>query len=204
MILLASKMPVRVCQLSPADWKRFREVRLSALKDAPDAFGSTLEAEEPLSDNDWIKRLERHDAATFIGVDEDESDCGLIVAAPYDDQAGLNAMWVASSARRRGVGAMLVNSVIEWSRSKGFSILLLDVSDTNEAAITLYSRMGFQPTGKTGTLPEPRQHVLEHQRARSLNNEGKTSISTPDPWRVESIMAIQPSTRKSESTLGQV
>ena len=32
----------------------------------------------------------------------------------------------------------------------------------------------------------------------------KASISTPDPWRVESITTIQPLTQKSESTLGQV
>ena len=32
----------------------------------------------------------------------------------------------------------------------------------------------------------------------------KASISTPDPWRVETIMIIQPLTQKSESTLGQV
>jgi hypothetical protein len=34
--------------------------------------------------------------------------------------------------------------------------------------------------------------------------QNKASISTPDPWRVESIITIQPSTQKSESALGQV
>ena len=32
----------------------------------------------------------------------------------------------------------------------------------------------------------------------------KASISTPDPWRTEGIMTIQPLTQKSKSTLGQV
>ena len=31
----------------------------------------------------------------------------------------------------------------------------------------------------------------------------KTSILTPDPFRVESLMTIQPSTQKSERALGQ-
>jgi ribosomal protein S18 acetylase RimI-like enzyme len=179
-------MPVRVHQLRPADWKRFRHVRLSALADAPNAFGSTLEAEEQLSDDEWIERLERQDAATFVAVDDGGSDCGLIVGAPYGDQAGLYAMWVASSARRLGVGAMLVYSVIEWSRSREFERLLLDVSDTNEGAIALYSRMGFQPTGKTGTLPEPRQNVLEHQRALSLKKEGEQCGGGQAATRAES------------------
>ena len=166
-------MPVSVHQLRPANWRRFRDVRLIALADTPDAFGSTLEAEQQFSDEVWMKRLGRDNAATFVAVDEDGVDSGLIVAAPYNDQAGLYAMWVSSSVRRQGVGSMLVNSVIEWSQSRRFSKLLLDVGDTNGAAIALYSSIGFQPTGKTGTLPEPRQHVLEHQRALSLNNEGE-------------------------------
>ena len=35
------------------------------------------------------------------------------------------------------------------------------------------------------------------------NEANKTSISTPAPWRVESVMIIQPSTQKSERALGQ-
>ena len=164
-------MPVKICQLHPTDWKRFREIRLCALADTPDAFGSTLEVEEHHPDSEWIYRLERHDAATFVAVDEYGLDCGLAVAAPYDDEAGLYAMWVAPSARQSGVGAMLVSSVIEWSRSRGFSTLLLDVGNANEPAIALYSSMGFQPTGKAGSLPEPRQHILEHQLGLSLSKE---------------------------------
>lgn len=163
-------MPIVVQQLLPSDWKRFRDVRLSALADTPDAFGSTLVKEEKLSEPEWMKRLDRSDAATFVAVDEAGKDVGLIVGAPYDDQAGLYAMWVAPSTRHRGVGSILVDAVIAWSRAGGFETLLLDVSDTNVAAIALYARMGFEPTGVTGTLPEPRQHVLEHQRALSLKS----------------------------------
>lgn len=48
----------------------------------------------------------------------------------------------------------------------------------------------------------------EYWRTRGYLLEPKAeqdaSISTPDPWRVEIIMTIQPLTQKSEPTLGQV
>jgi putative transposase len=47
--------------------------------------------------------------------------------------------------------------------------------------------------------------VLENYSSPTPRSKAnKTSISTPDLWRVESNMIIQPSTQQSESTLGQV
>jgi|GEM_PF-2192871 len=46
-------------------------------------------------------------------------------------------------------------------------------------------------------------HIVSSKpEMKSMAN--KTSILTPDPWRLESIMTTQLSTQKSESTLGQV
>ncbi len=45
------------------------------------------------------------------------------------------------------------------------------------------------------------EEVTRHSKGIRAN---KASISTPDPWRVGSLMITQPSTQKSESTLGQV
>jgi len=47
--------------------------------------------------------------------------------------------------------------------------VLLDVADTNMAAIRLYARMGFVPSGVEGSLPPPREHIKEHQRVLVLN-----------------------------------
>ncbi len=150
--------------LEPSDWERGREIRLRALRDCPDAFGSTLERELQFSDDDWRRRLERTDATTIVAKDAADADVGLIVGAPYDEDAGLYSMWIAPKARQHGIGGRLVDAVIAWSRGQQHQRILLDVGDWNVAAIRLYASKGFQPTGIASAFPPPRQHLIEHQR----------------------------------------
>src|SRR2546427_12995204 len=46
-------------RLAAADWAAFREVRLAALRDAPQAFGSTASDAEKLDRAEWRRRLEQ-------------------------------------------------------------------------------------------------------------------------------------------------
>jgi ribosomal protein S18 acetylase RimI-like enzyme len=80
-------------------------------------------------------------------------------------------MWVAPEYRRQGVGSRLIDTVIDWARAQGFSRLALDVADHNSAAVELYARHGFAPTGETASLPPPRAHIREHRRALLLRHD---------------------------------
>ena len=77
-------------------------------------------------------------------------------------------MWVAPEARRQGLGSALVDAVVDWARSRGWTRVLLDVGETNTAAAALYARKGFRPNGRLGTLPPPREHVREIQLVMTL------------------------------------
>lgn len=46
-----------VRKIESADWPIYKDLRLRALRDAPDAFGSTLAAELPRPDSLWQDRL---------------------------------------------------------------------------------------------------------------------------------------------------
>ncbi|MCC7141982.1 MAG: GNAT family N-acetyltransferase [Candidatus Eisenbacteria bacterium] len=59
-------------------------------------------------------------------------------------------MWVAPEHRRHGVGRSLVESILEWARSRGVSTLCLTVTSNDDAATRFYERLGFAPTGKGG------------------------------------------------------
>ena len=151
----------------PDDWQRVRGVRLRALRDAPDAFGKTLEEALAMSGCDWRGRLDDPDLATFVAT-VNSDDVGLVVGGSYDEDAqaaGLYSMWVAPEMRGAGVGGALVDAVIAWARADSrFTRILLDVSDYNTAAIRLYESRSFLPTGQTGTLPPPREDIQKHQR----------------------------------------
>ena len=151
-------MQVSIDTLGTEDWEVFRDVRLKALADTPDAFGSTLEKEEGYSEQDWRGRLERGDCRTFVASSAEARAIGLIVVAPYGEELGVFAMWVDSTARRAGIGGRLLDAASRWAQDQCFNKLMLDVADENFAAIKLYESKGFQRTGITGTLPAPRDH----------------------------------------------
>ena len=154
--------PIR--KIQPQQWAILREIRIRALTDTPDAFGSTLERETVFTANDWISRLEREDCVTFIAFLDVDSPIGLVTCAPYGTHAGLYSMWVDPQQRGRGIGGMLVDAVIDWAKERGYQKILLDVGDYNAPAIALYKSKGFLETGIKGTLPHPREHIAEHQR----------------------------------------
>ena len=152
----------------PDDWRRVRAVRLRALRDAPDAFGMTLAEGQAKSIGGWRKRLEDPNSTTFVATTTEGEDVGIVVGCPYNGQigaAGLFSMWVAPEFRGSGVGGGLIDALIAWARADSqITRILLDVGDHNIDAIRLYESRNFLPTGATGTLPPPREAILEHQR----------------------------------------
>ena len=148
--------------------QRFRDIRLASLQDAPDAFGSTFEETAARPPKIWQQQL--RNLPTFIAV-VDGVDSGIVRGAPHSNNAKvayLISLWVAPNVRGMGVGAALIDAVIDWATSAGYAQLILDVGNHNAGAIALYTRKGFKPTGQTGHLPPPREHILEYEMSLDL------------------------------------
>ena len=155
-------------QLTAGDGPRLRAIRLRALLEAPDAFGTTFKEAVARPAESWSKQV--LELPTFVAV-SDDADVGIVRCANDTERIGvawLISMWVAPEVRRRGIGGSLVDLVIEWAQSNGVNRLLLDVADHNPAAVALYDSKGFKPNGEQGTLPPPREHIREHQRELKL------------------------------------
>ena len=162
------KCRIDIQRLAAHEAPRLRAIRLRALAESPNAFGSTCDEAAALPPDSWAAQLQS--MATFLAVVDGE-DVGLVRGAPDEartDAAWLISMWVAPEVRGRGVGEALVDAVVEWARASGARRLLLDLGDHNRPAIALYARMGFEPNGTTGALPAPRSHIREHQRELRL------------------------------------
>jgi GNAT superfamily N-acetyltransferase len=160
--------PVVIERLSAGDGERLRAIRLRALSDAPDAFGTTLDEAAARPPESWESQLT--ELATFVAA-ANHRDLGLVRGGPHDhlgDTGYLLSMWVAPEARRQGVGSALVDAIVDWARQQGLRQLLLDVAERNVPAMLLYARKGFLPNGFLGTLPPPREHVREIQMALPL------------------------------------
>jgi GNAT superfamily N-acetyltransferase len=177
-----SESPV-VRRLDPDQWPAYRAIRLQALQDAPDAFGSTLAGALALTAEDWANRLAQ--AAVSGGdcplaAELDGKLVGLIWAradAQQADNINLYQMWVAPQWRGQGVAGMLLGAVIAWARSRGARSLELGVNCANPVAIGLYVRTGFVTVGspcpmRAGTaLMEQRMRLELH----AANKKGAVS-----------------------------
>jgi len=129
-----------------------RDLRVQALTDAPEAFGSTLERELARTIDDWRKWMAP--GVTFLVLADDEPR-GL-VAGVYDatDRAvvHLMAMWVNPAIRGSGAADLLVTAVKDWAVEVGATDLRLNVVETNPRGRRCYERNGFRVTGRRGVV----------------------------------------------------
>lgn len=139
-------------RIGPEDWREWREVRLAALKDAPDAFGSTYEREIAFGEADWRTRLTRGGP---IVAELDGRIVGCAAGVPDADDPStveVYAMWVAASARGGGAAGALIESIVSDAREAGAKRVHLWVTETNERARAFYRRHGFTETGEREPL----------------------------------------------------
>ncbi|CAM3934951.1 GNAT family N-acetyltransferase [Kibdelosporangium persicum] len=137
-----------VRQASPDDWAAFRDIRLAALADAPDAFGSTLRDEVDSTEADWRRRLTT--SVVFLGSRNGEVQA-IASAFPLEgDEVELIRIWTDPRARGTGLAAETVGAVLEWAQGK---TVTLWVGEKNPAAERFYAKLGFVRTGRRGPLP---------------------------------------------------
>lgn len=151
---------ISVRPVEPNEWRIYRDVRLRALLDAPNAFGSTYEAEASRTDEMWVARIA---VALASGQDrvffarDGENVCGLTWCKLSSDQrmvVNVFQMWVDPASRGMGAARALLRAAIDWAECVGAHRVCLDVAATEAPAIRLYLACGFQPAGEMGPLRE--------------------------------------------------
>lgn len=143
---------LEIYRATTADWRLVRGVRLRALEDAPDAFGSTHAREVTFTEADWTRRLSSENSATFLAR-LGERTVGIIGGWHDGTAVELVSMWVDPAARGHGVAEPLVAAVVDWARTIGQERIHLWVTVGNNSAYRLYERCGFKATGEHQRLP---------------------------------------------------
>jgi ribosomal-protein-alanine N-acetyltransferase len=120
-----------VAPLSPPDFERVRELaRLSGA-----GFDPATELARPWA-KIWVAR-----AALA------ESVVGFALTWRAADEIQLLDVAVEPESRRQGVARQLLQKVIEEGRATAAGVVLLEVRQSNEAALALYASFGFSRTG---------------------------------------------------------
>jgi GNAT superfamily N-acetyltransferase len=156
----ADQPPVEIRRIRADEGLRLRALRLRALADAPQAFGSTLAREQAFAESIWHERAAGAAAgsarATFVAEAQGQWVGMATGVARHPDDLDhspiLVGMFVDASQRGRGVGAALVERVTDWVRTLSAQRLYLWATSTNRHAIALYERCGFRRTAETRPL----------------------------------------------------
>jgi ribosomal protein S18 acetylase RimI-like enzyme len=146
-------------RIAPADAELLRSVRLRALRDSPDAFGTTLAeaAARPMSwwEDAAAQRSQGWTECTFFA--ESGGEVVGLVGGYWSDRPNavveLISMWVAPEARRSGIASQLLNIVLGWAGMAAAASVQLWVTANNQPAIHLYEHLGFQMTPDRQPLP---------------------------------------------------
>ena len=147
-----------------------REVRLQALSNEPDAFGSTHEREVARTSADWQGWMAP--GVAFI-LEEAAIARGMVAGVRDESEPAvvhLMAMWVHPNIRGSGGADELVAAVIAWTRSVGAKLVRLKVIQGNDRARGFYEHMGFRATGQEEI--RQRDAVIEVQMERLVDHSG--------------------------------
>lgn len=170
-------------RIESSEWRTYREIRLHALKDSPDAFGSTYAGSIEYSDEAWQARLEdataEQDYPVFALVEERIVGLAWARIEPAArDVVHLYQMWVDPLARGKGVGRSLVDAALDWARARRTSKMVLEVTCGDRPARRLYDAVGFRPVGEPKPLRAD-SDLLEQTMELQLT-EGDTRVQTRD------------------------
>lgn len=145
-------MKIRV--LNASDAQVYQEVRLSALKLNPEAFGSTYEREVKFSRDSIAERLEPGKDRFVLGAFNDKGTLVGIVtfmretSLKTSHKGNVYGMYVAPDARGQGLGKSLLVELIKRAKTfEGLEQIHLTVISVNHSAKKLYKSLGFEVYG---------------------------------------------------------
>lgn len=148
-------------QIRPDEVAVYREFRLRALADAPEAFSDSTAAALARPASFWSERVAQTSAGTtsvlFVAVDP-VTDRWLGMTGCYFDtddatEAMVVSVWVEPEARRQGLAGRLVVAAQGWAKERSVTMLRLWVTATNHGAQRVYKAAGFELTGVVRPLP---------------------------------------------------
>lgn len=148
-------MSASVRLLVPGDVGQYRAMRLTALRDHPEAYSASYEQEAALDDAFFADRLGGASDTAFSGTFGSFVDAALVGITGLRQHpspkmchgAHVFSVYVDPAHRRGGHAGLLMDAVIAQARRLGLALLTLDVTVGNDRARRFYVSRGFVSNG---------------------------------------------------------
>jgi len=132
-------------QMRASDWEQVREIYLQGIRSGH----STFETEAP----SWERWDEAHLPFARLVMREGERVLGWSALSPVSKREVYRGVaevtvYVAESARGRGIGRTLLEALIRESERYGIWTLQASIFPENVASVELHRRCGFREVGR--------------------------------------------------------
>ncbi|HKY53738.1 MAG TPA: GNAT family N-acetyltransferase [Anaerolineales bacterium] len=140
---------ITIRRLQVGETDLFKQVRLTALQDAPYAFPTTYDAALQRSDESWREQAERTakgtDRATFIAF-ADDVPIGMTALYRLEDKPDVGELlqvWISPEHRGTRVAWVLMDAIFKWAGENNFRTIIAGVTKGNARAVKFYIKYGF-------------------------------------------------------------
>jgi len=117
---------------------------------AEEHIPSVLEIERaaiapPWTHGSLLSEIYREDSLFAVAVESPAATVlGFVILRKVADEGELLQIAVDEAARRGGVADLLMGDMLRYAKSSGLKAIFLEVRKSNEAAIALYKKHGFE------------------------------------------------------------
>jgi RimJ/RimL family protein N-acetyltransferase len=168
----------RLAHGDATDVALYRDIRLEALRDSPEAFGSSFAAENA-QPHSWFS--DRLGSSTVLGAFRGTELLGMagfaIQQGPKRAHKGLLwGMYVRPGARTGGIGRQLIEAILDVARQH-VELIQLTVVHDNVRARRLYASLGFVDYGlERHALKQDGRYYDEALMAKDLLEEAARGV----------------------------
>lgn len=97
---------------------------------------------------DFFKHELNNPASFFYILEIQDKLVGYVIFWIFKDESHIANIAIHPEFRKMGYGEQLLNWVFDFCRERSVASVSLEVSEVNEAARQLYSKMGFKNVGR--------------------------------------------------------
>lgn len=118
----------------------------------PQHLDGALKIENECFSHPWTREnleneLNNPTSVFFTALENDEV-IGYIGMSTVNDEGYIFNVAVTGSQRKKGIGSALIGEIVTYCKKNNFAFVTLEVRQSNQKAISLYSHFGFIKVGE--------------------------------------------------------